>query len=179
MEVTGAMMPPYLPSLLWIMDPDAGSGMPAREYTRTVVESNAPGGMVLTVPVVGGASAVKRLSPECLEISSHGDWTRIHLGAIDAAYGREPYFQHYFPDISAIIGRYPERLADLNSSLLSVIIDSLRYDAMAEELRDYKKRFPKRMQSIRGRMIKMIDPGHSILEPLFRFGPDTIFLLDL
>lgn len=173
MEVT----PPYLPSLEWIRCPDAFASMPARQYSRSLIESNSPGGMVLTVPVVGGASAAKRLKPWQLEISGHGDWTRIHLGALDAAYGREPYFGHFFPLIAPLVGHYPPMLADLNKALIDTVLNSVGYSESREEMLRFRGRSPLRFESIRDRLMSKINPRHSLVEPLFRLGPDILFLL--
>lgn len=170
-------IPPYLPSLSRLAGMESAAGMPAREYSRTLIGSNTPGGMLLTVPLTGGASAAKRLPPRLLEISDHGDWTRIHLGAIDAAYGREPYFQHCFPEIAAAITAYPRMLADLNRTLLAVMLESIGYEAAGEEMSRLRGSRPARYASIRERLLRKIDPAHALIEPIFRLGPDTLFLL--
>lgn len=173
MEVTFSVMPPYLPSLWWVTRHIA---MKTREYTRTLIESNSPEGMVLTVPVVGGSAAAKRLKTEQLEISSHGDWTRIHLGAIEAAYGREPYFQHFFPGIAGIIADYPPMLEEMNRILLIKIFDSIRLDENLNEINGMRMSNPERIADIRRRLMSKVNPRHSIIEPLFRLGPDSVFL---
>ncbi|MCM1490812.1 MAG: WbqC family protein [Muribaculum sp.] len=166
---------PYLPSLRWM---ESREEMPSREYTRTLIDSNTPQGMVLTVPVAGGSSSVKKLPPALLEISSHGDWTRIHLGAIEAAYGREPYFPHFFPDIEYILKSYPESLANMNRMLLLTILSAIDFDENANDIKKFKICHPKRYENISSRLFSKIDRKHSIIEPLFRLGPDLIFLLN-
>lgn len=150
-----------------------------RDYTRTLIESNAPEGMVLTVPVVGGSSATKRLKPQQLEVSDHGDWTRIHLGAIEAAYGREPYFPHLFPEIATIITNHPQQLGCLNVLLMDKMMDFIGYADTIEGIRNLWATNPERCKEIATRLESKIDPDHSFLEPLFRLGPDSIFLLPL
>ena len=169
------MTPPYLASTLW-MQGKAGA-MKTREYTRTLIESNSPEGMVLTVPVVGGSSAAKRLKPEELKVSGHGDWPRIHLGAIEAAYGREPYFQHFFPVAADVIEHYPQQLARLNVLLMKKMMDFIGYDEAIADIRTLRNANPERCAAIANRLESKIDPAHSFLEALFRLGPDGIFLL--
>lgn len=176
MEMNPTMIP-YLPSMKWLLDADRHGNMPTREYTRTRVSSNSPEGMMLTVPVVGGSSAVKRLHPEELEVSGHGDWTRIHLGAIDAAYGKEPYFQHFFPGIAEVIRRYPVRLADMNRKLFAGMLDEICYRATSEDVESFRKANPQRYDNIRRRMLTKIDICNSWIEAIFRLGPDLAFLL--
>lgn len=196
-------MPPYLPSLAWVgtclwhvadekcstLQRAEGTSLPnedkdlshvamkTREYTRTLIGSNSPDGMVLTVPVVGGSSAAKRLKPEQLEISAHGDWTRIHLGAIEAAYGREPYFQHYFPGIAGIIEDYPTMLEDMNGKLLSYMLSCISYNENIHELEKMKILHLARYTDIRNRLMNKVNPSHSFIEPLFRLGRDSLFML--
>ncbi len=171
------VIPPYLPSTVWLQGKIPQNALKTRDYTRTLIESNSHEGMVLTVPVVGGSSAAKRLKPQHLEVSGHGDWTRIHLGAIEAAYGKEPYFPHLFPEISEAIGHYPQQLASLNVLLLDKMMDFLGYRNAIEEIGKLRKESPKRCMDIARRLESKINPLHSFLEPLFRLGPDSIFLL--
>ena len=172
-----AVIPPYLPSTLWIQGKVDPRSFKTRDYTRTRIESNSPEGMVLTVPAVGGSSAAKRLKPDRLEVSGHGDWTRIHIGAIDAAYGREPYFQHLFPEIAAVIADYPQQLARLNVLLMERMMDFIGYAKVIEDIRSLRTVNPERCAAITRRLESKINPRHSFLEPLFRLGPDAIFLL--
>ncbi|MDE6552704.1 MAG: WbqC family protein [Muribaculaceae bacterium] len=172
-----SIISPYLASTAWFQEKVDPKSLKTRDYTRTLIESNNPEGMVLTVPVVGGSSAAKRLRPEQLKISDHGDWTRIHLGAIEAAYGREPYFQHLFPEIASVIEHYPQHLAHLSVLLMDKMMDFLGYAAAIEGIRNLREANPERCKEIAKRLESKIDPRHSFLEPLFRLGPDSIFLL--
>ncbi len=171
------VIPPYLPSTVWLQGKIPQNALKTRDNTRTLIESNSPEGMVLTVPVVGGSSAAKRLRLPELEISGHGDWTRIHLGAIEAAYGKEPYFPHLFPEISEAIAHYPQHLACLNVLLLDKMMDFLDYTDAIEEIGKLRETNSKRCMDIAKRLESKINPLHSFLEPLFRLGPDSIFLL--
>lgn len=175
--VTDMPLTPYLASTDWMRGKADTASLSARAFTRTVIESNRPEGMTLTVPVTGGSSAVKRLSPDRLTVSGHGDWTRIHIGAIEAAYGREPYFQHLFPDIADVISDYPHSLMELNTTILQRMLDFIGYKENIEEIRKFQRTNPQRCADITARLVAMIDPRHSFIEPLFRLGPDTIFLL--
>ncbi len=177
MEMTMFGIPPYLPSTLWMQGNADLMALKTRDYTRTRIEANTPEGMVLTVPVVGGGSAAKRLKPSDLEISEHGDWTRIHLGAIEAAYGREPYFQHLFPEIAKVIADHPKHLVSLNVLLLGKMMDFLGYRDAIEEIRKLRETHPQRCTDIERRLLLKVNPAHSFIEPLFRLGPDAIFLL--
>lgn len=177
MEVIPDGLPPYLPSTLWMQGKVDRKALKTRDYTRTRIESNAAEGMVLTVPVAGGSSAAKRLKPEDLEVSDHGDWTRIHIGAIEAAYGREPYFIHIFPEIYSVIVGHPQHLGRLNVLLIEKMMDFIGYADYIEGVLNLRESNPERCHAITRRLESKIDPTHSFLEPLFRLGPDAIFLL--
>lgn len=170
-------IPPYLASTAWVQGKADWRGLKTREFTRTVIESNSAEGMVLTVPVVGGASAVKRLKPSVLQISGHGDWTRIHLGAIEAAYGREPYFQHLFPEIAEVIADYPQQLGQLNVLLMERMLDFIGYSDNLPEITALRESHPERCEAIARRLEGKIDARHSFIEALFRLGLDALFLL--
>ncbi|MDE5813509.1 MAG: WbqC family protein [Muribaculaceae bacterium] len=170
-------IPLYLAATEWFQGKVAANTLKTRDFTRTLIESNTPEGMVLTVPVVGGASAVKRLKPTQLEISGHGDWTRIHLGAIEAAYGREPYFQHLFPEIATIISDYPQHLTHLNVLLMEKMMEFIGFSGQIGSIEAMRESHPERCAAIKQRLESKIDPRHSLLEPLFRLGPDALFLL--
>lgn len=171
-------LPPYLPSTAWCRSGEKPCMVQSGRFlTRTRIWSNAPEGLVLTVPVEGGSAAVKRLDPHALRISAHGDWTRIHLGAIEAAYGKEPYFQHFFPEIAEIISRYHSELETLNKSLLSTILQISDYEAQIEGILCLRKEYSSRFNAIEQRLLTGIDPEHSLIEPLFRYGKDIIMLL--
>lgn len=177
MEINSSGIPPYLASTGWMQGKVSPKTLKTRDYTRTLIESNATEGMLLTVPVVGGNSAAKRLKPEDLMVSGHGDWTRIHLGAIEAAYGREPYFQHLFPEIASIIEEHPQQLSRLNVLLKERMLGFIDYHDAIGHVADLRKSSPERCTAIVRRLVAKIEPSHSFLEALFRLGPDAIFLL--
>lgn len=155
---------------------ERGEDARARDYARALVWSNSPGGMVLSVPVAGGASVVKRVHPSEWEISGHGGWTRVHLGALEAAYGREPFFMHCFPAVEAVVEAYPRRLIDLNTRLLDVLLDSVGGCGVAAEIQGFRMRHPRRYLNIRRRLESKVDPSHSLVEAFFRLGPDVVFV---
>lgn len=177
MEMTGIQPSPYLASTAWMRSQGKGMTLQGRDYTRTLIESNRDGGQVLTVPVEGGSSAVKRGPVSGLRVSAHGDWPRIHLGALEASYGKEPYFAHLFPEIAEVISGYPESLIELNGRLLGVMLSFAGYADEIGLLRSLRDRNPMRVAGITGRLEAGCDISHSYLEPLFRFGRDAIFLL--
>lgn len=120
----------------------------------------------------GGASILKqsrRLSHAIL--SEHSDWQHNHLGALEASYGRAPFFRYIFPDLKRIFSGYGQPLADFNREIHNYICVFLNIrDILSVPLSDAAKE--------RGKELACeISPRLSIIDPLMRFGPETILIL--
>lgn len=160
------MVKPYLPSLEWYR-----SGAVPRRLNRTGLR----GGQLLTVPICGGISVVKHADPASWIISDHGDWRRIHWGAIESTYSRTPFFSHYAPRLHEIIFATHPCFADLSEALDAEIRRCLGIDTVLPLLSS-----PTPL--IRGYAAQLwadADPQLSVMDPLMRLGPDAIFLLFL
>ena len=85
---------------------------------------DGPNGMQkLTVPLVGETDNMATPMRE-VRISEHGNWRRLHWGALYSAYGRTPYFDHIAPDLEAIIiNGHQTHLLELNTQLQQLIVD--------------------------------------------------------
>ena len=56
-------------------------------------------------------------------ISEHGDWRRLHWGALFSAYGRSPYFDYVADDLSRVIHGSQRYLHEFNMQLHEVIVE--------------------------------------------------------
>ncbi len=84
---------------------------------------DGPNGVqTLTVPLVGSTNNMMTPLSDVL-ISEHGDWRRLHWGALFSAYGRSPYFDYVADDLARVIHGGQRYLHELNSQLHEVIID--------------------------------------------------------
>ena len=84
---------------------------------------DGPNGLqTLTVPLVGSTNNMMTPLRDVL-ISEHGDWRRLHWGALFSAYGRSPYFDYVADDLSRVINGSQRYLLDFNSQLHEVIVD--------------------------------------------------------
>ena len=84
---------------------------------------DGPNGLqTLTVPLVGSTNNMMTPLRDVL-ISEHGDWRRLHWGALYSAYGRSPYFDYVADDLSRIIHGTQRYLHDFNAQLHEVIVD--------------------------------------------------------
>ena len=87
------------------------------------------GRLTLTVPVSKPATERQgqRLWAD-MQVSAHGRWWEVHATALESAYGRTPYFEHYFPKFEALFAARPlvepEGVVDL----------CLRADAIVREI---------------------------------------------
>ena len=76
----------------------------------------------LTVPLVGSTNNMPTPLRDVL-ISEHGDWRRLHWGALYSAYGRSPYFDYVADDLLRVIHGSQRYLQDFNAQLHEVIVD--------------------------------------------------------
>ena len=84
---------------------------------------DGPNGVqTLTVPLVGSTNNMMTPLRDVL-ISEHGDWRRLHWGALFSAYGRSPYFDYVADDLSRVINGSQRYLHEFNAQLHEVIVD--------------------------------------------------------
>ncbi len=95
---------------------------------------DGPNGMqTLTVPLVGSTNNMATPLRDVL-ISEHGDWRRLHWGALYSAYGRSPYFDYVADDLARVIHGSQRYLHEFNRELHELIVDFMdlpletRYD---------------------------------------------------
>lgn len=94
----------------------------------------------------------------------HGNWPHVHLGAMEAIYGRTPYYQHVMPAVRNALQEPPASLMELNALLHRAISTFLSVpackntDGLAERC---------------GEIASLINPELSIIDPLMRLGPET------
>ena len=84
---------------------------------------DGPNGVqTLTVPLVGSTNNMMTPLKDVL-ISEHGDWRRLHWGALFSAYGRSPYFDYVADDLSRVIHGTQRYLHEFNAQLHQVVVD--------------------------------------------------------
>ena len=115
-----------------IIDPDERH-LPLRHSHHRYSICGPNGPQNLTVPLVGETANMATPMRE-VRISEHGNWRRLHWGALYSAYGRTPYFDHIAPELEPIIvGGHQTHLLELNTQLQQLIVDfmdlPIRFDA--------------------------------------------------
>lgn len=133
-----------------------------------------PGGEeLLSVPVEGGARTLRRMPASPVRLSEHGAWRRRHRGALTAAYGRTPYFDHLAPRLEAVYSRPWEYLHELCGAIDATVCRTLRWPEASAEIAAMLspgKPVPQRWRETS----EAIRPDLSILDALFHLGPEAI-----
>lgn len=79
----------------------------------------------LTVPVQGGN---KKIATGEILIDYRQKWVQQHWRALQAAYGKAPFYEHYAPYFQQVYAREPARLWELNWDLLTLCLKLLHID---------------------------------------------------
>lgn len=101
-----------------------------KDFARCRIVGNGEE-MMLSIPVEGGASRLKRLPSNTdrdkanIAISEHGNWRHAHIGALQAAYGRTPYFPHLMPILEEIYNSGEKSLATFNEMIHKAIAEMI------------------------------------------------------
>ena len=158
---------------------------------------DGPNGVqTLTVPLVGSTNNMATPLRDVL-ISEHGDWRRLHWGALFSAYGRSPYFDYVADDLHRVIHGSQRYLHEFNRQLHEVIIDFMDLPISTRNLQGGG--VPADAQDLRGRIaMKKPDtlpiddvpyyqmwtaqhggfkPGLSILDLMMNLGREGILTL--
>lgn len=144
-----------------------------RDFGRSKIgEPKAP--MLLTLPICGGGRTLDRRGGlERAMISDHGDWPRLHSGAIEAIYGRTPFYPYLAPRIHEIIMNHPDGLSEmcyaLHDVLSSFILTGI---GNISDFSGFSLTCPaaERGIEVSGR----IQRNFSVIDLLMRFGPESV-----
>lgn len=140
---------------------------------------DGPNGLqTLTVPLVGSTNNMTTPLRDVL-ISEHGDWRRLHWGALYSAYGRSPYFDYVADDLSRVINGSQRYLRDFNDQMHAVIVDFMDLPLETRYLGDGQ--FPAGALDLRGRIaMKKADALPIDNVPYYQMWPgDEGFRADL
>ncbi len=152
----------------------------------------------LTVPLVGDTVALGIPLAE-VRISEHAHWRHQHWGALMAAYGKSPYYEHLAPALHAILVEGAQtHLLDLNRALHDLVVDFMDLpitttyeDVTAAEMPVGALDWRAQLGTKRGDLLPLSDvpyyqpwasrhgfaPGMSILDLAMNEGREGIFTL--
>lgn len=145
-----------------------------------IADVNGP--ISLTVPVMKPDSFSEARLKD-IHLSRHGQWWHVHKFTLESAYGRTPYFEHYFPLLEKFfdadtVERYPLLYSYLQATYTS-ISRLLDIDTKFEisESEDQSMIFEPDSLSLKYHQIREdllgFIPNLSVLDILFNIGPET------
>jgi hypothetical protein len=91
----------------------------------------------LAIPLKKGKN--NKMPIKDVRIAYEENWQKTHLGAIRAAYGKSPYFEHYFDEIEALFMNNHEFLFDFNKNTMTFLLKKLKCNIIIEETTEYQK----------------------------------------
>lgn len=160
----------------------ASAGYGKAHWNRSAVcrEGEAP--VLLSVPVEGGGRAARSAPPETLVVSGHGDWPRVHLGAMEAAWGRTPYWRHLRPLLEPLlVSSEGMPLLGLNSAIHEALLGVVGMGEGAlrayRGLRDENPGLVARLRADALERSGNLDETPAFLGCCCRLGPDAVWLL--
>lgn len=189
-----------IPSIVYI---EACENYQKQSYRNRCVIYSQSGPEALSFPVVH-ENGTHKIPIADIKIDYGKDWVTRHQRAIASAYGTSAFFEYYKDDLFALLDRRPERLFDLNLSIIRFFIEKtglsvdlrvtdrfiLPQEAEAVYGTDLREVIhPKRPDSIMGSLglekpYFQVFSGRygfvrnlSIMDLLFNEGPDSISFL--
>ena len=87
----------------------------------------------LVVPVQKGKT---QLTSGQVEVVYRDKWQSVHLRAIQSAYGRAPFFEHYYPQIEQIIKTEYKTIFDLGKSTIEWASKVLSLDSRVSSFKN-------------------------------------------
>lgn len=149
-------------------------------FTRCRINGVTGETLLLSIPIEGGATRLKKESAiPNLMLSDHGNWRHVHPGALNATYGRSPYFQHLMPLLADVYASPEKSLSGFTTLLHEAIITFLLGDPHPPHSTLHPSLSTLRPPAIaRGKELAAMIPSEiSILDPLMRFGKETLLSL--
>lgn len=112
---------------------------------------DGPNGIqTLTVPLVGSTNNMFTPLRDVL-ISEHGDWRRLHWGALYSAYGRSPYFDYVADELSRVIRGSQRYLHEFNEQMHRLVVDFMDLP-LVTQYRGKGYSIPATAEDLRGRI---------------------------
>lgn len=152
-------------------------GLRRRDFTRCTLPS-AAGEIRLSVAVDGGSGMLKRLPPEAVQMSGHGRWPSVHLGALNSLYSRTPYFEHLHDSLTVAYADVEGRpLSGLCDCLHNIQIALLLPDGLLHSFAELSPEGLDRLRAVCFDYAGLYRPGVPFIDLLMHCGPDAIFVL--
>lgn len=149
-----------------------------KDYSRTWLLTGKGEKLMLSMALEGGSGRLKNIdSFEEIRLSNHGNWRKNHLGAIEAVYRKAPFYDFIIDELQEVYNNYElETLASFNGAIHDCVVKSLTGGIYSDALNNLGEKnvvIIERGAEIAGHT----DPTVSIIDPLMRFGPETLLML--
>lgn len=167
-----------------------------RSYRNRYAINTSQGKLLLSIPLAKGKN--EHCPVRDVRIAYDEDWTKNHLHTIRTAYGKTPYFEHYFSAFEALLNRKEQFLFDLQHAAIEWSFKMLRLNIPYHFTQSYVVAYPSDVADNRTQS-KHTDhqpdqttspsypqpwqekhgfvDGLSILDTLFCCGPETMLYL--
>ena len=130
--------------------------------------------LTLSMAVEGGGRKLRDIENLTdLKLSEHGDWRKIHLGALESCLGKKPFYRDIENRLVTIYSnKNIETIENFNTAIFNVVLSFLMGNLRTEDLSqiNLKSQLKERGEEIAKKIKKEI----SILQPLSEFGRETV-----
>lgn len=153
----------------------ANSRLSSPKYFGRYAVKNPSGQMsMLSLAVEGGGRQLRSFSGvESLNLSEHGDWRNNHLGALETALGRKPFFRHVESSLKDVyLNTNINTLKDFNTAIFKLIYTFLIGNIQPCQILSFTPESPVWR---RGReVVRHIDPEVSALQTISELGKEAL-----
>ena len=112
-----------------------------KEFGRMILRESNEETIILSVPVEGGNRQLRKTEIlGSLALSDHGNWKKMHIGAIEACLGRKPFFRDLEPALSQVYNNQSlVTLAEFNAAIFEVLNTFLMGNIKPSQLKEFSK----------------------------------------
>jgi len=100
----------------------------------------------LIIPIQKGNS---NIPIQEIRIDHNQSWIKNHWGALQSAYGKAPFFEHYAEDVEEILLKKPRFLFDLNLQILEFFLNILGINKKIIFSQRFEKTYPIEITDLR------------------------------
>lgn len=120
---------------------------PKQTYRNRCLIYGANGVLPLSIPVTKGKEI--KINTKDVRIDNAVNWKKIHLKAIESAYGCAPFYIYYMDDVFPLYNRKFDFLFDFNQECMRTVLNILNYKPEIEETKAYFQTVPTGITDLR------------------------------
>ena len=138
-----------------------------QSFRNRCVIATAGGVQTLTVPVVKPSAGAGHDLIRDIRISDHGNWRHLHWNALEAAYGKSPFFEFYADDLRPFFEKRWTFLYDFNMETCATVCSLIGLEPHVEPTAEYVAADDPRLAGTAD-FRDAIRPKHPLPDPDFR-----------